>query len=144
MISSHDAARLAARGRQMRRRYVDPQDCQQAKVFRLEDATPEERDERMRLIAEARRQFEMNVAHRITRLEHTKATVIGRMAPGGGVEFDVYKVDGQQLELIEPCVTDEQLAHQIAAEIVNHGAPSINTALFGEPTAMLDLFPSGE
>lgn len=75
-------------------------------------------------INEARRaaelRYQRGVAERVARLESAKVNVVVRQTPTGD-QFDIYRINGLKLELVEAAITDRALAEQIAQLVAQDG-----------------------
>lgn len=137
-MDSEIKGRLEAHSRQQRATFVDLAEWRgispaEAKV-NLDALDPNERAQAIAEIDSARkaaeRRFRMGVAERMARLEEAKVVIVTREKPGGDV-YDIYRINGLDLDLVEAGVIDRGLAGDLA-QLVAEGGGMTSLASSGD------------
>ena len=127
-MDSEIKGRLEAGSRQQRATFVDLAEWRgispaEAKI-NLDALDVNERAQAITEIDKARqaaeRRFRMGVADRMARLEEAKVVMVTREKPGRSV-YDIYRVNGLKLDLVEAGVLDRQLAGDLAQLVAEGG-----------------------
>lgn len=128
MFDSDAKGRMEAASRQQRATFVDLAEWRgispaEARID-LDALDVNARAVALREIDEARRaaqhRFQMGVAERMARLEEAKTVIVTRQRVDGDV-YDVYRINGLDLELVEAGIIDRSLAGDLAQLVAEGG-----------------------